>query len=788
MPQALAGLRVLDLAGIEGQYVGRLLADMGADVIKVEPPAGDAARNLSPFAGGIRDPERSLVFANFNANKRSVVIDMESPDGLSAFKQLVATSDVLVETYPPGHLEARGAGAEVLGRINPSLVHVSLTPFGRDGPHSGYRALDLHVQAMGGMMMIQGDDERAPCMAPAQQGYQMASLHAAMGTMVALVARNRTGRGQLVEVSTQEVIANTFFQLVRYSALGEIERRPGRGTNLPLVGIYEARDGGWINVTPLTPGHITSTFEWIGDPRFVGPEWLDRDHRQAHAEVIVEALTQHVAKFDAAVFVDEAQARRIPCELVALPRDFAESPQLAFREYFKSFEHPAFGRHPMAGAPFRLSETPWEVTRPAPSLGQHTQEVLGEQPTAPVETSASAETPGPARLPLEGVRVVDFTRVWVGPYATRHLADYGAEVIKIESTLFDTNTRTGAVPMAADLNRNKKSITLDLHHPEAQDLAKQLIAQSDIVVDNFAVNVMDRFGIGYDELRKVKPDIIQMSMPGWGSTGPWRDHVSYGGQVLSASGLGYLWGHPESPPSARAKFPYADFLVAVHGAFAALVALYYRQRTGVGQAVEVSQEEAMGHTMGVPLLDYFVNQNPGEPVGNRHADYAPHGVYPCRGDDAWAAIACTTDKEWQALRAALDEPDWMTDPELDTVDRRLARQDEVDALLSTWTIDKTPKQVMYLLQRAGVPATAVQNNEDVFHDPHLTARRYAVDLDHPDFGPLRHAGLTVRLSETPGRADLPSPALGQDNDDVFVGLIGLTADRVVELNDAKAIA
>ena len=786
MPRALAGLRVIDLAGIEGQYIGRLLADVGADVIKVEPPGGDAARGLSPFAGRVRDLEGSLVFANFNANKRGVVVDLESQGGLSAFKQLVATADVLIETYPKGRLEALGLGAGMLRRANPRLVHVSLTPFGLDGPHSGHRALDLHAQAMGGMMMIQGDDERAPCMAPAQQGYQMASLHAAMGAMLALIARNRTGRGQLVEVSMQEVIANTFFQVVRYSALGEIERRPGRGTNLPLVGLFQAKDGGWINVTPLTPGHIESIFEWLGDERFAGPEWRDREHRQAHPDVLVEALTQHVAKFDAAMFVDEAQAKRIPCELVALPKDFAESPQLASRDYFMPFEHPALGPHLMPGPPFRLSETPWELTRPAPSLGQHTDEVLRGEPAA--EASHEVETPGPARLPLEGVRVVDFTRVWVGPYATRHLADYGAEVIRIESGLFDTNSRTGAVPMAADLNRNKKSITLDLHHPEAQDLVKQLIARSDIVVDNFAVDVMDRFGVGYDDLRKVKPDIVQMSMPGWGSTGPWRDHVSYGGQVLSASGLGYLWGHPESLPSARAKFPYADFLVAVHGALASLVALYYRQRTGVGQAIELSQEEAMGHTMGVPLLDYFVNKNPGEPVGNRHPDYSPHGVYPCRGDDAWAAIACTTDEEWQALRSALEEPEWMADPELAAVEGRRARQDEVDALLTTWTVDKTPRQVMYLLQRAGVPAAAVQNNEDVFHDVHLNARNYAVDLDHPDFGPLRHAGLTVRLHETPGRADTPSPALGQDNDAVLGDIVGLTDDRIAELKQAKAIA
>jgi crotonobetainyl-CoA:carnitine CoA-transferase CaiB-like acyl-CoA transferase len=786
MPQALAGLRVLDLAELEGHYVGRLLADMGADVIKVEPPGGDPARNRSPFAGGIRDPERSLVFANFNANKRGIVVDVDSEDGQQALKRLAATADILIETAAPGSMDQRSVGYTALREINPRLIYVSLTPFGLDGPHTGYKALDLHIQAMGGMMMIQGDDERAPCMAPAQQGYQMGSLHAAMGAMLAVIAREKTGRGQFVEVSMQEVIANTFFQVVRFSALGEIERRPGRGTNLPLVGIFQARDGGWINMTPLTPGHIESVFEWVGDPRFAGPEWRERDHRQANAEVLVGALTNHVARFDAAFYVDEAQERRIPCELVALPADFANSPQIASRDYFKPIHHPAIGDHTMPGAPFRMSETPWELTRPAPVLGQHDDEVL--RTPGPAAVAGGTNGTGRSGLPLEGVRVVDFTRVWVGPYATRHLADYGAEVIKIESGLFDTNNRTSPIPMAGDLNRNKKSITLDLHHPEAQDIAKRLIAESDVVVDNFAVDVMDRFGIGYEDLRNVKPDIIQMSMPGWGNTGPFRNHVSYGGQVLSASGLGYLWGHPESPPSARAKFPYADFLVAVHGAFASLVALYHRGRTEIGQYVEVPQEEAMGHTMGVPLLDHFINGNPGEPVGNSHRDHSPHGVYPCRGDDAWAAIACTSDEEWRGLRTALDDPEWMQDPGFDTVQGRLVRTDEIDALLTTWTVEKTPKQVMYLLQRAGVPAAAVQNTEDVYHDVHMNTRGYTVELDHPDFGLLRHAGLTVRLSETPGSIHSASPALGQDTENVLESVLGLSSEAIKGLRDAKAVA
>ena len=791
MANALEGIRVIDLTGPAGQYCGRLLADYGADVIKAEPPEGDASRRLSPFAGGVPGEDRSLVFLNYNANKRSVVLDLDSAAGQESLRSLARTADVIVDTFPPGHLAARGLGKEALRSINPRLIVCSMTPFGQTGPYSGYRGDDLHIQAMGGLMKLQGDDTRAPVRAPALQGVQMGALHGALAVVYALLAREKTGRGQFIDLSMQEVIANTFFQVVRFSAIGEIETRPGAAANLPLIGLFQCRDGGWINITPLTPGHNDGMLKWIGDPRFAGPEWRTRDHMQAHHDELLQAMTQFAASFDAADFVEGAQQRRIPCERVAQPGDYADSPQLAHRNYFADAHHPVIGQYRTPGAPMRMSATPSRgIERPAPRLGEHTAEVLAEATHSPL--SAAPTRPLPATEsskadPLAGVRVVDFTRVWVGPYAMRFMSDHGAEVIKVESSLFDTTNRGGLLPMQGDLNRNKKSITLDLHHPDAQQIVRDLIATADVVADNFAPGVMERFGLGYEDLRKIKPDIISLSMPGWGNEGPWRDRVSYGGQVLSGSGLGYIWGHPESLPSARAKFPYADFLAAVHVAFSAALALFHRGRTGEGQAIETAQQEAMGHTMGIPLLDYSINGNRGEPAGNRHLDFAPHGVYPCRGDDAWAAISCTTDEEWLALVAAIGAEEWAVDPRFLTARDRLENREEIDANLMMWTITRTPRQVMYLLQRAGVPAVAVQNTEDLYYDIHLRARGYIIALDHPDWGHLEHAGLSFLLSDTPGVIYAPSPSLGQHNNAVLGGILGLSPERIAALRDAKAV-
>jgi crotonobetainyl-CoA:carnitine CoA-transferase CaiB-like acyl-CoA transferase len=477
----------------------------------------------------------------------------------------------------------------------------------------------------------------------------------------------------------------------------------------------------------------------------------------------------------------------------------ANNPHLIDRDYFQVVEHPVVGRYTLPGPPGRLSETPWRITRAAPRLGEHTQEVLTEASSAASsgsrQTVAAHPGGGPARLPLEGVRITDLTRIWVGPYGTRQLADFGAEVIKIESSLYDANMRIpGLLPMHADLNHNKLGITVDLHTKEGQDVVKRLVAVSDAMTENYAVGALKRWGLDYESVRAVKPDIVYMSMPGWGATGPYASHVLFGLQAQTASGVTHLWGHADSPPSLRCGAYYADYFVGAQSGFMLEAALYHKKMTGQGQYIEISQVEAQANALGVPLLDYFVNNVDQDPVANVRAYASPHGVYPCVGPDTWCAIACATEEEWQGLVRAMTplfaEPAaWTQEERFATLQGRIANREALDGFLSEWTRTLTPKQAMTILQKQGVPAGAVQTTEDVYFDAQLNARGYVVPITHPEpqWGTMGHATFGARLSETPATIRRGAPSLGQDNDYVLRELLGFSASEVKDLVEAKVL-
>ncbi|MBI4236766.1 MAG: CoA transferase [Chloroflexi bacterium] len=793
-PSALDGLRVLDLGGLSTAYSTRLLADFGADVILVEPPEGDATRRLPPFAGDSPGPERSLVFLAFHTNKRSVVLEIGAREGRQSFLSLVRSADVVMEGYQRGYLAGLGVGYEALRRRNPRLVLCSITPFGQTGPHAGYKGLDLHAEAMGGLMMLQGDPSKAPCMSPAFIGYELAGVHAALGVMHALFARETTGRGQRVDVSLQEASANVHFIVSQYGMNSTIVERPGIGAG-GGTGIFACKDG-HVGFSPILPNQFQALAQWMDNPALQDPVFGDLRVRIEQAEFINAFVTEFISRFTMSEFVDEAQRRRIPAAPVSTPAGLARNPHLLARDYFQEARHPVVGPYRLPGPPGRFSATPWRISRPAPRLGEHTQEVL-KVVEAPPPAPAAALRGSRARpgLPLEGVRITDLTRIWVGPYGTRQLADFGAEVIKIESSLFDVTSRLpGILPQHPELNRNKMSVTVDLHRREGQDLVKRLVQVSDAVTENYAAGALQRWGLDYESLRQVKPDIVYMSMPGWGATGPFAHHVLFGLQAQTASGLTHLWGHADSPPSLRCGIYYADFFVGALSGLLLEMALYHRRRTGRGQYIEISQVETQANALAVPLLDYFVNRRDGQPTGNARPYAAPHGVYPCKGRDTWCAVACTTEEEWEGLVRALtpplgQPPAWTRDPRFATFQERLAHRDELDQRLAEWTRALTPRQVMRMLQAQGVAAAAVQNTEEVFYDPHLRARGYIVPIQHSNavWGTMEHATFPAHLSETPGVIRRGAPALGEHNDRVLRELLGLSAGEVRDLREAKAL-
>jgi crotonobetainyl-CoA:carnitine CoA-transferase CaiB-like acyl-CoA transferase len=393
------------------------------------------------------------------------------------------------------------------------------------------------------------------------------------------------------------------------------------------------------------------------------------------------------------------------------------------------------------------------------------------------------------------VRILDFTWVVAGPYATRILADLGAQVIKVQSAATSRGNDANGAAAFSTFNRNKYGITLNMRHPEAVEIARRLAALSDVVVDNFSARVMKNWGLDYESLRALKPDIIAVSMSGLGHTGPWRDHVSYGPTLQALSGMTYLMGFPGRPPQGFG-YSYADHAGGFTGAIAVLAALEHRDRTGEGQWVDLGQLEAMTSLMGPIFLDYSVNGRVPQPVGNRlpHRPAAPYGAYRCKDDDSgelplpdrWLAIGVTNEDEWQALVRALGGPAWAADPRFATQESRAANADALDALIEAWTREKDAFEAMRILEAHGVPAGVVQNARDLIeHDPQMQHRRFWWEIERANMAPNRFDGFPAELSRTPPHLWGPAPWLGEHNELVFGGLLGMSQEEIKRLVDEE---
>lgn len=405
------------------------------------------------------------------------------------------------------------------------------------------------------------------------------------------------------------------------------------------------------------------------------------------------------------------------------------------------------------------------------------------------------------RLPLQDIRVCDLTWIIAGPTATRVLADFGAEVIRIEHEQAVDAIRLGR-PIVGErptlnnsgffnyINRNKKSVLLNVRHPDGMDVLKKLIAVSDVVVENFSSGIMDSWGLGYDELRKIREDIVYCSVSGFGHSGRNKDYTTWGPTAQALSGLSFMSGLPGKTPAGWG-YSFMDHTAGYYAANAIMMALYHRAKTGEGQYIDMSQVEGGMVLTGPAVLDYTVNgrswRRPGMPPGNRAWEpaVAPHNTFRCTGDDRWVAIAITNDAEWQALVRAMGEPDWATDSRFATNAGRLEHQDELDANIAAWTESRNDYDVMNMLQAAGVRAGAVQKASDRFErDPQLAAREWWHRLPHAELGESEYDGVTPRLSETPGALRTSSPLLGSHTHDVMRDVIGLTDEQIVELEIA----
>jgi len=399
--------------------------------------------------------------------------------------------------------------------------------------------------------------------------------------------------------------------------------------------------------------------------------------------------------------------------------------------------------------------------------------------------------------PLQGVRITEFASAWAGPYATCLLALLGAEVIKVESRRRLDHSRNTSFSTGKDfsgpnessvfnsLNLNKLGVNLNLSKPKGVEIAKKLVKVSDVVIENMRPGVVPRLGLGYEVLREVKQDIIYLSSSACGQTGPEREYVGYAPTFAALGGASFVTGYEDWPPS---NFMGAiDLRSATTSAFAMVAALCHRQRTGEGQYIDLSSQETIAVLVGDTLLDYTMNQRVPKRMGNRDDVMAPHNCYRCRGDDNWISIAVTTDQEWQALCGTMERPELAQDERFSDAYTRWNNQDELDQIINEWTKSQDYYEVMEKLQKAGVAAAPSLSSEGLFTDPHLKERDVFMQVEHPVIGKDWVIAPPWRLSATPAGIKRHAPLLGEHNDFIFHGLLGMSREEIKELEEEQVI-
>ena len=807
--------RVVDLTDERGHLAGHMLAQLGADVIAVEPPEGSSARRLGPFAGDVDDPERSLHHWAYNRGKQSVVLDLDTDDGRAALQRLVAGADVLIENCGTDERARLGLEPGALQAANPALIHASITPFGTTGPKADWAATDLTIQAACGNMVITGDKDRPPVrVGTLPQAYHNAASEAAAAIMIALHERqSRSGRGQHIDASAQQSMnqcAQSMMMAVPNNA--SMTTRIAGGANLQGIDIqlmWPCKDG-HVSVTllfGLMIGPFTQNlFNWVCEEGFCDEATRDKDWinyamllldgtEPVHEyDRVKQVLTDFFATKTKAELLEASMSRRVLLAPVWTSADVLASDQFASRDYWEDLDHPDLGSVRYPGAFAKFGSAPLAPLAAAPTLGADTDAVLAEPARLPAVAADAPETDA-TTPPLSGLKVLDLMWVMAGPAASRVLADYGAEVIRIESETRPDGART-LQPFRDDvtdphysglwnnMNAGKRELSLNFAKPEAIEVLWDLVDWADVVLESFAPGALARMGLSADAMLERRPDLIVGSSCLMGQSGPLAKLAGFGTMAAAISGFFYPVGWPDRAPCGPFG-AYTDYTSPRWFTTAILAAVEHQRRTGEGQHVDFSQAEGAMHLLAPAVLERTVNGRTWERAGNTDLVHVPHGVYPAAGDDRWIAIACTDQAQWKALAAEIGRDDL---GDLGRDERR-QRESELDELLAAWTSRRDGAETMHALQALGVPSHVVQNSDAAAADPQLLHRSHFVEVAHATQpgGTTVVEGTRFILSRTPASITTGGPIFGEHTFDVLTEHLGYDTDRIAELAIAEAL-
>jgi crotonobetainyl-CoA:carnitine CoA-transferase CaiB-like acyl-CoA transferase len=810
-PGMLKGLRVIEIADERAEYTGLLLAGLGAEVIKIEPKEGNATRRIGPYLNDEPGLERSLFFWNYNRNKKSVVLDLQSPAGGEQMLRLLEGADILLDASCGALNTVLGLDRAALNTRFPQLITARMTPFGDDGPWADFKGSDLIHLALGGPMMNCGYDpdpnleyDTPPIAPQIWHAYHIAGEQLATGIIGALIHRARSGEGQDVSMAVHEAVSKNPEQDLMYWVCRRVPlwrltcRHASEGPN-HSPSICHTKDGRWFithgmgardlnNLVPLLSKYSAQADLQPPPPdtdlraRQV-PGTAGSDEARSHMLDVVQRFVRAWTYKDMPWL--EAQNAGLLWAPLRKPHENALDEHWQTRKTFAEIEHPELGRSfPYPTSKWLSNKTSWQVGRRAPLLGEDTEAVLGEVPRRPSVPAEPRRVENPRLsamhnkpFPLQGIKIFDFAWFLASAGGTRFLAAMGAESYKVEWK-DNPDTRlagmapvggrearekaTGPLPGVRDpdmggnfLNKNsgKRGISLNIRHPKGLEIAKDMIRICDVVAEGFSPGVRERLGLGYDVMKSIRPDIIYIQQSGMGAHGTYGRMRTVGPVAAAFGGQAEMSGLPEPAMPVSWGYSYLDWMGAYGYALALLGAIYHREMTGEGQWIDASQCESGIFLTGATILDWAANERIFRRYGNRspYKPAAPHGAYRCEGKDRWIAIACFTDDEWHALaRVAGRGRDWLQDRRFLTLETRLQHQDALDAAVESWTRTQDRYDCMMKLQKAGVPAGVCQNAEDrVDTDPQLRHLKWLTEVTGTKIGTWPVYEMPMRMSRTP---------------------------------------
>jgi len=795
--QVLSDLRIIEIGrDVSTAYAARFFAIYGAEVIVIEPPEGHSIRWQPPWPENIPDPEKSLLFAYLGGGKKSVVIDFDSESDLDILRNLLLSSHGVLDSYPPGYLASYGLDLNDMCDKKKDLSVAQISPYGQFGPQAKWKASSITAAASGGQMYLAGDIDKPPLFTVGHQAYYQSGVQGFGALLAGIYSSKSTGIGEIFDLSIQEIQASTLEGGGPAAMWYGGEQTRSSNNPRALWGIYECLDG-WIGVASM-PRQTKSVLDAMGhsgmkdDPIFNTGGW-----NQESDDLLKILVPEFTATRTAKEIFEIADRHRAPFGMIPTPKELIEWPNHAVTGFWNEVNHPVLGTHLYPSGPIVFDGDKGDF-EPAPTIGQHSDEIVGtlskfegSNETLPLEV-------GNLPMPLFGVRVIDMTQVWSGPYGCRFLADMGADVVKIEGPTFPDPVRTAGgarknpdidlAPYFNEYNRGKKGLSLDIKKPEGMKVLKELVATADVFVENWSSGVAERNGLSYDDLKAMKPDLVYISMPGFGHQGPDSSRVGFGPTIEQMGGLVALQGYEGGPPH-KSGISYGDPIAGSTCAASVIASLVNREKTGEGMYCVIPQRDGVTGLVG----EYFVAESLGIELpirtGSRHLKSAPHNVYETLPDkegrpvmgitartpnpeildyafDRWVTIDCQNDAEWKSIVGIVGD-DRLKDEKFQIAVNRRKYIEDIDEVISEWAKNQDAEEISKIFQNAGVCAAPVMSPALLMNDAHMLERESFITVTHDIAGKhlvSRPSWRAKRRTELPTKS---GPCFGADSDDVL---------------------